>query len=206
MRLRPLLVPGILLAVLGLPLLLIGAYFFISVLGAAMPAMPTLPTAVKPAEAPAAADDPAGDDPAAAPAAAASGPSDPGTTRIEGVAMALTGMILLGVAALLVTRRKHIVTLRGGGDALMRLEARDPIEQMMILSTIQAIQSANKASAPSSAAVAQPAAPKPVEVEDGGDPVKALQELAAARASGKVKEEEFQARREILLKRVAKGG
>ena len=38
-------------------------------------------------------------------------------------------------------------------------------------------------------------------MDDGGDPVKALQELSAARAAGKISDDEFYALREILLER-----
>ena len=199
-------VPVYMLAVVGLPLLVVGATLFVSVMGAPLPTMPTLPGGSKAAEATAPpGDDPAGpapDDPSAAPVAAA-GPSDPNVTRLEGVGVAVLGLLLVGGGALLATRRRYLVLLRGG-NAMMQLPARDANEQMIILSTIQAIQSANKAAGPAPSSPA-PAAPKPVEVDDGGDPVKALQELAAARSAGKVKEEEFQARREVLLARVAKG-
>ena len=39
-------------------------------------------------------------------------------------------------------------------------------------------------------------------MDDKGDPVKALQDLAMARQTGKIKDEEFQAKREVLLERI----
>jgi hypothetical protein len=114
------------------------------------------------------------------------------------------GLLLLAGGVLLGMRQRHLVVLRSGGGATLRLIAKNPSEQMMILSTVQAVQGASKGSTPAPAAPA-PAAPKPVQVDDGGDPVKALQDLSTARAAGKLSEDEFYAKREVLLGRIGKG-
>lgn len=203
---RPTLVLGILLLVVGLPLVGFGAYLFLTSKGGlAVPTLPGLPT---PGAAPtpaAGSDDPAGpaanDDPAgeAAPAAAAEAPSAPVDNRLIAVALAVPGLLLIAGGVLLARRQRHLLLLRGG-DRVMTLKTDSKMQQTLLLSTVQAIQTGAKANAPAPA----PAAAPKVTVDDKGDPVKALQDLAAARQAGKIGDEEFVAKREILLGRINK--
>ena len=201
---RPLLPVGLVLAVIGLPLLIIGAYLFLSVRGLSLPAVPGVPGA--PPAAPAnVADDPSGapaanpDDPSAAPAAVAA-PGDPADTRTTGIVLGAVGVLLLAGGALALRKERHFVMVRGGTQ-VMKIQATDKMQQNQILMTVQAAQSGARAG--SGPAAAKPAAAK-VEVDDKGDPVKALQDLAMARQTGKVSDDEFQAKREVLLERINK--
>ena len=200
---RPLVMVGIVLALVGLGVIGLGAYWIVTsgvLSGVKVPALPGAAAgddpsvAGAPEEAPAeaTADDPSG----AAPAAA--DPSS-GSNKILGFVAAGGGLALLLVGGLLFRVERHFVLVRGGAVAL-QIKAATAMEQTQILATLGAIQSATK-NAPAAPAPAAPAAPA-VQVDDKGDPVKALQELAAARAAGKVSDDEFDAKREILLGRV----
>jgi hypothetical protein len=200
---RPWLIAGAVVALIGIPLLIVGAYLFLTAKGLpAMPAIPGVPAAAQaPAAPPSVNDDPAGpasDDPAAPAPSAPAGPTDPKTQMAEGLVLALLGFILGAGGGLAATRQRHVVLVRGS-RAVIKINAKTQMEQAQILSTLQAVQQAGKA-APATAAAA-PAKPK-VQVDDKGDPVKALQDLAAQRAAGKVSEDDFLAKREILLERV----
>ncbi len=201
MSLRPLAIFGVILALAGLPLLGVGAYFIYT--SGAIPVKLPIPGAAAP---PAAGDDPAaapaegesgeGDDPAGAAAAPTSGSGV--SHKLLGFIMTPVGLILLLLGALMTRLQRHYVLVRGEATAI-QIRTKNTIEQTQILATVGALQSANKgAAAPTKPA----AAPAPIKVDDKGDPVKALQELAAARSAGKVGEEEFQAKREILLERI----
>jgi hypothetical protein len=123
-------------------------------------------------------------------------PEDTTVYKILGCVLAPLGLIFILIGVLLVRVNRHIVLVRGGA-AVVEIRVKSPMEQMQILATLGSIQSAGKAAAPAAAAKA-PA----VKVDDKGDPVKALQELAAQRAAGKVSQEEFDAKREVLVQRV----
>lgn len=200
MSTRPLVAVGIVLALLGLVTIGTGVYFIITsgvLSGIKTPALPGAaagddPAVAAPEGAPAEA---AADDPAGAPASA-----DPsgGANKILGFVAAGGGLVLLLVGGLLFRIERHFVVVRGGA-AVLQIKAASPMEQTQILATLGALQSATKNAPPAPAAA--PAAPA-VQVDDKGDPVKALQDLAAQRAAGKVSEDEFDAKREILLARV----
>ena len=215
---RPFVALGVVLAILALIAMGGGIYLFASTMS--MPAgLPTeLPTkmpskddlaksakdkAAKEAKAAAAGEDL--DDPAGAAEAESedegSGLS-PTTSRIAGAAMVVTSLVLLGVGALLGWRRRFIVLLRGSAE-MLQLRLGTESEQMQVLATVQALQSSAKGSAagaagPASAMAAMVSAPKPAAASSG-DPHKALQELSTQRAAGKISEDEFYAKREVLL-------
>lgn len=205
---RPMLVLGIVLALVGVPLFGTGAYLFFSVKG---PLTLASLTAGAPDAGPAAAPAPnaagIGDDPSAVPLeeGAELPPPDepsssmsPGLKRIIGLVLAALGLLLLGGGVLALRVEEHFVMVRGGIQVL-KISATDKIQQNQILMTVQAAQQGAKSGG--GAPAAAPAKPK-VEVDDKGDPVKALQELAAARQAGKIKDDEFQAKREVLLERL----
>ena len=213
---RPLVLPGLIALLVGVPMVIIGIYLIVTagpltlpqVPGVpALPGMPGVPPGLPgmPGAAPAAAAAPAEDDPAGAASDDEEGaepkpkkeePSTPGNHRVLGLVLVLLGFVLAAVGGLLASRQRHVVLVRGG-PKVIKIRAADRMEQTQILSTLQAVQTSGKASAPA----AQPAKPK-VQVEDGGDPVKALQELAAKRANGKIGEDEFVAKREVLLEKL----
>ncbi len=197
---RPTLWPGLLLLLVSLPLLVLGVYLVATARGPLV--APAAATAAAPANP---ADDPAGpaDDPAAPLASAASALlSDANWRRLEGAGLGLLGLALLVAGGLLASRQRHLVLVRGG-QRMIKLRVASAMEQSQVLSTLGALQQAARAAPPTAASTPAAAAkPVPVEVDDQGDPVKALQELAAARAAGKVPEDEFVAKREVLLARV----
>src|SRR5207302_1652547 len=141
----------------------------------------------RPPQPPAAAlDDPAGppgDDPSVAPAGG--GLSIGG--KPAGIALGAVGLLLLAGGLLAMARRAHYVLLRGG-EAFLKLRARNEMEQTQLLATLQAAREAAKATP---APIATPAPPPAPEVDDGGDPVKALQDLAAERAARKISDDDF---------------
>lgn len=139
-----------------------------------------------------------GDDPSAE---AAPPPSDSGVTKILGFVFVPIGLILIVVGFLLVRVQRHMVIVRGG-QAVINIRAPSQMDQTQILATLGAVQTGSKGMAAAAAAAAPAAAKKEVKVDDKGDPLKALQDLSAARAAGKVSEDEFHEKREILLARV----
>ena len=202
---RPLLLAGMIALLVGLPMLVIGVYLLVTAGPIALPAVPGVPAVPGAPAAPAAAaanpaDDPAGpapgDDDLAAPPPETPKPSNPTSQRAIGVVLALLGFLLAAGGGLAGTRQRHMVLVRGG-NKVIKIRAADKMEQTQILSTLSAVQSAGKA-APLPAQAAKAKAP----VDDGGDPVKALQDLGAKRASGKISEDEFVAKREVLLERL----
>ncbi len=195
---RPLVALGVVLALLALGLAGFGVYLVItSGLLASAKAVATAPVAGDDPSQPQPEEGAAADDPSGAPAVAADAPST--GSKVGAVAATVGGLVLLLVGALMTRVQRHFVLLRGGPMA-MQIRAKDPVEQTQILATVGALQSSAKG-APAPAAPAQPEKKK-VEVDDKGDPVKALQDLAAARAAGKVSDDEFDEKREILLARV----
>jgi hypothetical protein len=121
-------------------------------------------------------------------------PPDTGTYKVLGSVFTATAIVFAVVGLLLIRVRRHYVIVRGT-QQVVQIRAKTPMEQTQILATLGALASSQKAMPQA------PAAPQ-VQVDDKGDPVKALQELAQARALGNVSEEEFEARREVLVKRV----
>lgn len=204
---RPLLIAGVIAVILGLPLLLFGVYQFVSAGPLPIPAAPGLPPIPpRPGAAPAAApaanpgdDTPSEDvDDPAAPKPEPVKVANPAGQRTTGVILVLVGFVVAAVGVLLATRQRHMVLVRGG-PKVIKIRAADKMEQTQILSTLGAVQSAGKA-APAPAAAA--AKPKAAAVDDGVDPVKALQELGAKRAAGKISDDEFVAKREVLLEKL----
>ncbi len=196
---RPYVVLGIVLALLvALPLVGVGAYWIVTsgVIGSKLPV-------------PIPADDPSqpqadpgqggGDDDSAAATDDAPPPQSSGVTKILGFVFVPLGLIMLIVGFLLVRVQRHLVIVRGG-NMVINIRAPSAMEQTQILATLGALQTSSKGAA-AAAPAAAPAKKEP-KVDDKGDPVKALQDLAAARAAGKVSEDEFQEKREILLARV----
>jgi hypothetical protein len=121
-------------------------------------------------------------------------PPDMSTYKVLGIVFAATAIVFALVGVLLIRVRRHYVIVRAP-QAVVQIRAKTPMEQTQILATLGALASSQKAMPQA------PAAPQ-VQVDDKGDPVKALQELAQARALGNVSEEEFEAKREVLVKRV----
>lgn len=207
---RPLLVLGVLLALVGLPLLVSGAWVVLTGPGGfklpsislfkhkpALPSVEDDPAGPPPEDDEAEAADDSDEDGAAEGEAAA--PHQP-MSKTTGVALGAGGLLLLVGGALAARKRRHLVLVRGG-TGVLRLQAKNANEQTQLLSTVQTMQTTAKAIAPAAATTAAPAAPA-IEVDDGGDPLRALQELGAARAAGKVSDEEFHAKREVLLGRL----
>lgn len=203
---RPMLLLGIVLALVGLPLLGTGVYLFFSVKGPLT--LSGLTASVLPDAGPAPASQAGiGDDPsvevpqdeAAAPEPTSS-PSNPVVTRLIGLVLAVLGLLMAAGGVLALRVQRHFVMVRGGPQVL-KITATDKIQQNQVLMVVQAAQQGARGPAGAAPVVAAPAKPK-VDVDDKGDPVKALQELAAARQAGKIKDDEFQAKREVLLERL----
>lgn len=206
---RPFVVLGVLLMLVGLPLLVSGAWVVLTGPGGFK--LPSIALFKKKPALPSVEDDPAGpppeDDEAEvaadsdddAPADQAAAPHQP-MSKAAGLALGVGGLLLLAGGALAARKQRHLVLVRGS-SGMLSLSAKDEIEQTQLLSTVQTMQTTAKAMAPAAAAAAAPAATA-VQVDDGGDPLKALQELGAARAAGKVSDDEFHAKREVLLSRL----
>jgi hypothetical protein len=188
-----------------------------------LPTLPALPTpggaapAPSAEEAPAEEEAPPKDDEEAAPEDTEAKPSKPGKAilgQVGGLIMAGGSLVVLLVGVVLVRRQRHEVTCRVGGR-MTTLEVADQREQTVILSTLGSAVSTSKMiaaqapapSAPAAAPMPPPAAaPSPAEVaavDDGGDPVKALQELKAQKDAGKVDAATFERKRAALLARLS---
>ena len=122
-------------------------------------------------------------------------------------------LVVLLIGVLLVRRQRHEVTCRVGGR-MTTIDVADKREQTVILSTLGSAVSTSKMmaaqapapSAPAPAPMPAPAAPPPVEmamVNDGGDPVRALQELKAQKDAGKVDAATFERQRAALLAKLS---
>lgn len=199
MSARPLVAMGVVLALCALPMIGMGIYWVATSGIFSGVKVPGLPAGVIPGDDPSVAapeeeaEGEEGDDPAGTAAASA----DSGKHPILGFVFAPLGLILLVVGVVLLRVQRHYVIMRGGPMA-MQIRTANTMEQTQILATVGALQSSAKAMG---GGMPAPAAPAAAEVDDKGDPVKALQELAAGRAAGKVSEEDFQAKREVLLAR-----
>ena len=192
LSLRPMVTLGVILAMLALPGLGFGIYWMVT------SGLFTRAAAVT------ATDDPSVQTPQTEGANAESvnddeapPPPDMTTYKVLGIVFAATAIVFAVVGILLIRIKRHYVIVRSPRDVL-QIRAKTPMEQTQILATLGALASAQKVAAPAAAAAA---APPQIQVDDKGDPVKALQELAQARAAGKVSEEEFEAKRDVLVKR-----
>jgi hypothetical protein len=145
--------------------------------------------------------------------AKASKPSKAILGQVGGLVMAGGSLVALLIGVLLVRRQRHEVTCRVGGR-MTTLDVADQREQTVILSTLGSAVSTSKMmaaqapapSAPAAAPLPAPAAPPPVEVamvDDGGDPVRALQELKAQKDAGKVDAATFERKRAALLAKLS---
>jgi len=115
---RPLLVLGIVLALLGAPFVLYGAYEWYSVRG--MPTHEEQPP-------------PPGVE-----------TIDPFDVRVKAVIFAAIGAILIGAGYLSGKRIRYLVLVRGDGK-MMKVKAKDEIQQTQILMTLQAMVQGAKA-------------------------------------------------------------
>jgi hypothetical protein len=133
--------------------------------------------------------------------------------QVGGLAMAGGGLVVLFIGVLLVRRQRHEVICRVGGR-LTTIDVADPREQTVILSTLGSAVSTSKMMAASPAPGAPAAAPMPPQaappppaevaiVDDGGDPVRALQELKAQKDAGKVDAATFERKRAALLAKLS---
>lgn len=133
--------------------------------------------------------------------------------QVGGLVMAGSSLVVLLIGVLLVKRQRHEVTCSVGGR-MTTLDVADQREQTVILSTLGSAVSTSKMlaaqapapSAPAPAPTPAPAAPPPVEVamvDDGGDPVRALQELKAQKDAGKVDAATFERKRAALLAKLS---
>lgn len=104
----------------------------------------------------------------------------------------LGGGALIVAAAVLLFRRRQFHVIVQGGPTVIRMRAASDEEQTQLVALLGAIRSSNKAA---------PDVPA-IEIDDGGDPVRALQELAEERKRGRVGVAEYDARRAALLERV----
>ncbi len=116
---RPLLVLGIVLALLGLPLVGWGAYQYNSVKG--MPTFEEQPP-------------PPGVDAV-----------DPADVRIRAVIFAVFGALFVGAGYLCAKRIRYLILCRGDGK-MMKIKAKDEMQQTQILMTLQAMVQGAKAS------------------------------------------------------------
>lgn len=141
-------------------------------------------------------------------------PSKPILGQVGGLVLAGSSLVVLFIGVLLVRRQRHEVTCRVGGR-MTTLDVADQREQTVILSTLGSAVSTSKMlaaqalapSAPAPAPAPPPAAaPPPAEVamvDDGGDPVRALQELKAQKDAGKVDAATFERKRAALLAKLS---
>ena len=137
--------------------------------------------------------------------------------QVGGLIMLGGGLLLFIGAIFLIRIKKHQVVCRMG-PRVNEIDCKDKAEQTMILSTLgsavsssktmaQASQKAaammaklNPSAAPSAAAAA---AKETAEVDDGVDPVRALQELKVQKDSGKIDAATFESKRAGLLRKLA---
>jgi hypothetical protein len=186
---RPFLTLGVILAFLALPGLGFGIYWmvtsglFTSKVAATTSDDPASPQAEK------GADESINADEEAAP------PPDLSTYKVLGIVFAACAILFALGGFLLIRVRRHYVIVRAP-QQVVQIRAKTPMEQTQILATLGALVSSSKAAAP------QAQAAPPVQVDDKGDPVKALQDLAKERALGNLSQEEFEAKRDVLVKRV----
>lgn len=171
------------------------------------PPVPAVPAAAAGAvkEAKAEAKDAVGDDPAGGDEESDEGGEDGswfGFGPLGGGLLAGGGVLILIAGICLMRIKRYYVTCRIG-NRMLELPAKGKSEQTMMLATISSASTVAKTLQPP--APAEAAAP-PVQVDDGGDPVKALQELKAAKDAGKVDAATFDAKRAVLLERLAKRG
>ena len=136
-------------------------------------------------------------------------PGKPILGQVGGLILAGGGLLMLFIGVFLVRRQRHEVTCRIGGR-MTTLDVADQREQTVVLSTLGSAVSTSKMmpaqppapSAPAPAPAPPPEAP-PMEVNDGGDPVRALQELKAQKDAGKVDAATFERKRAALLAKLS---
>lgn len=221
-RRRPLVILGVILAVASVALLVFGIEEFVLAPGKLIPdGMPAIPIPGQPPVPEAAAKvaktagavakkKAAGDDPAGANEDEDSGEDASwfGLGRWGGGGMAGGGVVLLVAGLLLMTVKRYYVNCRMG-TRFLEFRAKGKNDQTMLLATISSAmtvaktgQQANQAAAPPPAAAMAPAQGPAVQVDDGGDPVKALQDLKAAKDAGKIDAATYAQKRAVLLDRV----